>query len=211
MKISQQRRHEIIDALRRGTVPRSSLDALATGLERFRSRWTRNSHSVKAGGSVFKAVRGDYGCGKTFFARWLAERAKKIGLCGIRGPGVGDRDAVAPPGDGLPAFDGAPGNGRHAPGRPATGAGQLVLRLGAGRAGRGDDRCQRQRPAPGTHQRAAGAAAGQGDGEGPHVQRRPAWLPSGPGRQRCGDGGWDRGLAGRSAQRRGGVPSGPPA
>jgi hypothetical protein len=80
MKISQQRSHEIIDALRRGTVPRSSLDALATGLERFTDSLDRELHSVKTGGSVFKAVRGDYGCGKTFFARWLAERAKKIGF-----------------------------------------------------------------------------------------------------------------------------------
>jgi hypothetical protein len=35
---------------------------------------------VAAGGSVFKAVRGDYGCGKTFFARWLCDRARKIGF-----------------------------------------------------------------------------------------------------------------------------------
>ena len=33
---------------------------------------------VAAGGSVFKAVRGEYGCGKTFFARWLADRARKM-------------------------------------------------------------------------------------------------------------------------------------
>jgi hypothetical protein len=29
---------------------------------------------------VFKAVRGDYGCGKTFFARWVQEQAKKKGF-----------------------------------------------------------------------------------------------------------------------------------
>ena len=32
------------------------------------------------GGSAFKAVRGDYGCGKTFFGRWLQEYAKKKGF-----------------------------------------------------------------------------------------------------------------------------------
>ena len=37
MSISPQRKQEIIDALRRGTVPRSSLDAFAVGLERFES------------------------------------------------------------------------------------------------------------------------------------------------------------------------------
>jgi hypothetical protein len=35
---------------------------------------------IQSGGSVFKAVRGEYGCGKTFFARWLADRARKIGF-----------------------------------------------------------------------------------------------------------------------------------
>jgi len=80
MPPSPQRRQEILDALRRGTVPRSSLDALATGLERFEVALDQELLSVKAGGSVFKAVRGEYGCGKTFFARWLAERGKKIGF-----------------------------------------------------------------------------------------------------------------------------------
>ena len=41
---------------------------------------TRSSDSVEAGRAVFKAVRGEYGAGKTFFARWLAERAKRRGL-----------------------------------------------------------------------------------------------------------------------------------
>ena len=35
MTVSPQRRREIIDARRRGTVPHSSLDAFAVGLERF--------------------------------------------------------------------------------------------------------------------------------------------------------------------------------
>jgi hypothetical protein len=80
MSISPQRRHEIIDALRRGTVPSHSLDAFATGLERFEDTLDQDLQTVKAAGSVFKAVRGEYGCGKTFFARWLAERAKRIGF-----------------------------------------------------------------------------------------------------------------------------------
>jgi hypothetical protein len=29
---------------------------------------------------VFKAVRGEYGCGKTFFARWLTDRAREMGF-----------------------------------------------------------------------------------------------------------------------------------
>jgi len=78
--ISPQRREEIIDALRRGTVPKSSLDAFAVGLERFESALDEELQKVASGGSVFKAVRGEYGCGKTFFARWLVERAKKLGF-----------------------------------------------------------------------------------------------------------------------------------
>jgi P-loop Domain of unknown function (DUF2791) len=80
MTISPQRRQEIIDALRRGTVPKSSLDAFAVGLDRFESALDEELQKVASGGSVFKAVRGEYGCGKTFFARWLVERAKKLGF-----------------------------------------------------------------------------------------------------------------------------------
>lgn len=78
--ISPQRRDEIIDALRRGTVPRSSLDAFAVGLDRFEVAIEEDLRKVGAGGSVFKAVRGEYGCGKTFFARWLADLARKLGF-----------------------------------------------------------------------------------------------------------------------------------
>jgi hypothetical protein len=78
--ISPQRRDQIIDALRRGTVPESSLDAFAVGLDRFEAAIDEELRKVSAGGSVFKAVRGEYGCGKTFFARWLADRARKMGF-----------------------------------------------------------------------------------------------------------------------------------
>lgn len=80
MMISRQKRDEIIDALRRGTVPRSSLDTFAVGLDRFESTLDQELAKVRAGGSIFKAVRGEYGCGKTFFARWLADRARKLGM-----------------------------------------------------------------------------------------------------------------------------------
>jgi hypothetical protein len=79
-QISPQRRDEILDALRRGTVPSSSLDAFAVGLERFEAALHEELHKVSAGGSMFKAVRGEYGCGKTFFARWLTDRARKSGF-----------------------------------------------------------------------------------------------------------------------------------
>jgi hypothetical protein len=63
--ISERRRRELIDALRRGTVPRNGLDALAIGLERFEAAIDEELDNVAAGSAVFKAVRGEYGAGKT--------------------------------------------------------------------------------------------------------------------------------------------------
>jgi len=78
--VSPQRRREIIDALRRGTVPQRGLDAFAVGMDRFQEAIDQEFDAVRAGGGIFKAVRGEYGSGKTFFARWLQERAKRINL-----------------------------------------------------------------------------------------------------------------------------------
>src|ERR1017187_8963003 len=75
---SPQRRREIIDALRRGTVPQCGLDTFAVGMDRYQDAIDQELETVRAGGGVFKAVRGEYGSGKTFFARWLQERAKKL-------------------------------------------------------------------------------------------------------------------------------------
>ena len=36
--------------------------------------------TVSAGGAGFKAIRGEYGSGKTFAVRWLAERARSLGF-----------------------------------------------------------------------------------------------------------------------------------
>ena len=78
--ISAQRRREIIDALRRGTVPQRGLDVFAVGLGRFGLALDEELRAVAAGGAGFKAIRGEYGSGKTFFARWLQERAKRSGF-----------------------------------------------------------------------------------------------------------------------------------
>src|SRR3954470_14010798 len=80
MTISRERRQQIIAALRRGTVPDSSLDVLAVGLEPFEAALATEWAAVERGSGAFKAVRGEYGSGKTFFARWLQERAKKRGF-----------------------------------------------------------------------------------------------------------------------------------
>ena len=78
--ISAQRRREIIDALRRGTVPQRGLDVFAVGLGRFEPALDEELRPWPRGGAGFKAVRGEYGWGKTFFARWLQERAKRQGF-----------------------------------------------------------------------------------------------------------------------------------
>lgn len=78
--VSAARRREVIDALRRGTVPQAGLDLFAVGLGRFETAIDDELDGVATGGAVFRAVRGEYGSGKTFFARWLAERARRRGM-----------------------------------------------------------------------------------------------------------------------------------
>lgn len=78
--VSPRRRKEVIDALRRGTVPANGLDLLAVGLERFVPALDADIDTAADGGSAFKAIRGDYGAGKTFVTRFLAERALRRGF-----------------------------------------------------------------------------------------------------------------------------------
>jgi hypothetical protein len=75
-----QRRGAILDALRRGTVPRDGLAAFAVGMERFEAAVDTDLATVASGRCGFKAVRGEYGSGKTFFGRWVQERARVAGF-----------------------------------------------------------------------------------------------------------------------------------
>ncbi len=79
-RISRPRRREIISALRQGTVPAAGLEHYAVGLERFAKTMERELQDVALGAGKFKAVRGDYGTGKTFFARWLRHLAQQEGF-----------------------------------------------------------------------------------------------------------------------------------
>lgn len=79
-ELSARRRREIVDALRRGTVPQQGLDVMAVGLSRFEVAVDGELDAVASGAGQFKAVRGEYGSGKTFFARWVVERAKRRGF-----------------------------------------------------------------------------------------------------------------------------------
>jgi hypothetical protein len=78
--VSPRRRREVIDALRRGTVPANGSDLLAVGLERFTPALDADLDTAAGGGAAFKAVRGEYGAGKTFVARFVAERALRRGF-----------------------------------------------------------------------------------------------------------------------------------
>lgn len=78
--VSRLRQREIIDALRRGTVPQRGLDVLAVGIEHLGPTFARELDGVAAGGAGFKAIRGEYGAGKTFATRWLAEHARQRGF-----------------------------------------------------------------------------------------------------------------------------------
>ena len=78
--VSPARRNEIIDALRRGTVPARGLDVMAVGLDRFEDAVEEEFSKVAAGGAAFKAIRGEWGSGKTFALRWMAERARRNGF-----------------------------------------------------------------------------------------------------------------------------------
>ncbi|NYF54059.1 hypothetical protein HDF12_004481 [Edaphobacter lichenicola] len=49
-------------------------------MDRFTLAVDGELESVRAGSGVLKAIRGEYGSGKTFFGRWLQERAKRNGF-----------------------------------------------------------------------------------------------------------------------------------
>jgi hypothetical protein len=53
------------------------LGLLAVGLERFRPTLEEELARVAAGRGAFKAIRGEYGSGKTFCVRWIQELARQ--------------------------------------------------------------------------------------------------------------------------------------
>ena len=52
----------------------------AVGIDRFSATLDQELDSVALGRGGFKAIRGDYGSGKTFFGRWGQERARTKGF-----------------------------------------------------------------------------------------------------------------------------------
>ena len=80
MEISPARRNAIIDSLRRGTVPAEGLDQLAVGLGHLKPIIEGELDRIATGGAVFKAIRGEYGSGKTFASRWIEQHALSRGF-----------------------------------------------------------------------------------------------------------------------------------
>src|SRR5204862_5593638 len=77
---SPRLRKDMISALRKGVVPETGLAWIATGMERFARALDDELDDAAAGRGVLKAVRGEWGEGKTFFARWLEARAQERGF-----------------------------------------------------------------------------------------------------------------------------------
>ena len=67
--LTPQGRREVVDALRRGTVPQRGLGSLAVGTERFAPMFDDELGVAASGAAGFKAIRGEYGTGKTPAAR----------------------------------------------------------------------------------------------------------------------------------------------
>jgi adenosylhomocysteinase len=78
-----QRRLEsinIINALRRGTVPKSGLERIAVGLDVEESVISRQLDYVAQSGGDLKFIRGEYGSGKTFLVARALEIARTKGF-----------------------------------------------------------------------------------------------------------------------------------
>ncbi|HNX17447.1 MAG TPA: BREX system ATP-binding protein BrxD [Methanoregula sp.] len=77
-ELTALRRHQslnIINALRRGTVPADGLERIAVGLDLEENVISRQLDYVAEGGGDLKFIRGDYGSGKTFFVARALEIA----------------------------------------------------------------------------------------------------------------------------------------
>lgn len=67
----------IVAALRSGLVPSQGLELFATGLDSLQDAVNQELDFVRSGKGLSKWIRGEYGTGKTFAARYLCARARK--------------------------------------------------------------------------------------------------------------------------------------
>jgi adenosylhomocysteinase len=71
---------DIVNALRRGTVPQTGLEYLAVGLDRELRAISAQLRHAATGRGDFKFVRGAYGAGKTFLSALTLEEALRLGF-----------------------------------------------------------------------------------------------------------------------------------
>ncbi len=71
---------EVVSALRAGLVPRRGLQHFATGLEPLRKAVFEELDFVAKSKGLSKWIRGEYGAGKTFAARYLCAEARSRGF-----------------------------------------------------------------------------------------------------------------------------------
>src|SRR5438132_5574741 len=67
----------IVNALRSGLVPNEGLEHFATGLDPLVLAVNEELHFVSSGKGLSKWIRGEYGTGKTFAARYLCAKARQ--------------------------------------------------------------------------------------------------------------------------------------
>lgn len=79
-ELSREIAQDIVNALRRGTVPSEGLHHLAVGIDLEIKTLQEQMEYVKSGRGDFKFIRGDYGAGKTFLASSALERALDLGF-----------------------------------------------------------------------------------------------------------------------------------
>jgi hypothetical protein len=201
--ISAARREDIVSALRRGTVPSSGLDALAVGIESFAPTLDEELAAVAAGRGGFKAVRGEYGTGKTFFGRWLQERARARGFAATE---VQINETETP----LHRLETVYRRLVEHLGTADTASGAfpwrhrwLVLRAGTGRSGRRVGRSRRRRGVAGAHRCTDGGAPFHHQQDRPGLFRGASNLPPRVGGRGRDAGGRPDQLAVGSAERGG--------
>ena len=116
MEISRERRKEIINALRRGTVPQRGLDFLAVGLARFEPVITQELSEVAQGGFVIQGGPGRLRMRQDLLRSMGPGIRQEEGLRHRRGPDLRDGDPSPSPRNGVPAGDGAAIDSRLLPG-----------------------------------------------------------------------------------------------
>jgi hypothetical protein len=78
-RLTQPVARDIVNALRRGTVPQAGLEYLAVGLDRELRAISAQLKHAATGRGDFKFVRGEYGAGKTFLSALTLEEALRQG------------------------------------------------------------------------------------------------------------------------------------